>query len=149
MSRYSEDIITASGCRPEEAPLVEGIMRLQYGTLDHLDRRTFRREAMIGLAVVRDDPTLARSNAISFGLLPMPQQVETAGVPAADRERTARERLEDLLTSHWVSWKATPEEIMNDIAAGTGKRVPEEDNLLGRLTDDDLRKLVAHLKLGE
>jgi hypothetical protein len=60
---------------PQDAPAdldarhIEAFMRLQYGTLDHLDRATFRREIKIALACIaeggNDD---AEALAESYGL---------------------------------------------------------------------------------
>lgn len=49
---------------------VEGYMRLQYGTLDHLDAVTFRREVAIGVECV-DEAGIDRADelAMSYGLL--------------------------------------------------------------------------------
>jgi len=49
--------------------LIEGWMRLQYGTLDHLDRRTFSREIKIALACHDDDPDVSERLARSEGLV--------------------------------------------------------------------------------
>lgn len=38
---------------------VEAYMRLQYGTLDHLDRRTFNKEVKIAIGCIDSDPRLA------------------------------------------------------------------------------------------
>ena len=48
---------------------VEGYMRLQYGTLDHLDAATFDREVKIGIECVdADGIDNAESNAQSYAL---------------------------------------------------------------------------------
>lgn len=69
MSIYTNLIIELTKCTPEEAPLVEGLMRVTYGTLDGLDRATFRREAKKGLATARENLDLARDVARSYGLI--------------------------------------------------------------------------------
>lgn len=56
--------------RPDVHPaLIEGWMRLQYGCLDHLDRRTFSREIKIALACHDDDPDVSERLARSEGLV--------------------------------------------------------------------------------
>ena len=48
---------------------IEGFMRLQYSTLDHLDARTFKREVKLGIACIQQGGVAAaESNAQSFGL---------------------------------------------------------------------------------
>lgn len=48
---------------------IEAYMRLQYSTLDHLDRATFRREAKIAAACVDEGGVeMAEANAKSYGL---------------------------------------------------------------------------------
>lgn len=47
---------------------VEAYMRLQYGTLDHLDRATFDREARTCAEAVRLAPSEAEELAKSYGL---------------------------------------------------------------------------------
>jgi hypothetical protein len=69
MSLYTHLIIATTGCGPEEAPLVEGFLRVTYGTLDGLDRATFRREGKKCLTSVRANPKLAEDLARSYGLL--------------------------------------------------------------------------------
>lgn len=69
MSFYSSLIIELTRCAPEEAPLVEGFMRVTYSTLDGLDRNTFRREAKKALAEARANTNLAQDIARSYGLL--------------------------------------------------------------------------------
>jgi hypothetical protein len=69
MSYYSRLIVDVTKCAPEEAPLVEGFMRVTYSTLDGLDRRTFTRAAIKGLREARLDRALAESLARSYGLL--------------------------------------------------------------------------------
>jgi hypothetical protein len=66
---YRALIQELTGCTSEEAPLVEGYLRMDYGTLDHLDRARFRAEAKRCLAEVRVDPRLAREVAQSYGLV--------------------------------------------------------------------------------
>jgi hypothetical protein len=69
MSIYTKLIIELTKCTPEEAPLVEGFMRADYGTLDGLSRLVFSREAKQDLKAVRKYPELALSNAKSYGLV--------------------------------------------------------------------------------
>ena len=69
MSPYEKTIVALTGCSPEEAPAVEGFLRVVYGTLDALDRPTFRREARKALRDVRANPRLALDVARSFGLI--------------------------------------------------------------------------------
>ena len=69
MSLYTHLIIDLTKCTPEEAPLVEGFLRVTYSTLDGLDRATFRREGKKCLTAVRADPKLAEDIARSYGLL--------------------------------------------------------------------------------
>lgn len=45
---------------------VEAYMRLQYGTLDHLDRRTFRREVRIAAVCANADPRAAEELAGTY-----------------------------------------------------------------------------------
>jgi hypothetical protein len=70
VSFYTQVIQTVTQCTPEEAPLVEGFLRVTYGTLDALDRATFRREGKKALVSVRKDPKMAKELAQSYGLLP-------------------------------------------------------------------------------
>lgn len=53
---------------PAQAAGVEGSMRLQYGTLCHLSRATFREEIGIALACERDRPGFLKSVADSYGI---------------------------------------------------------------------------------
>ena len=69
MSFYTHIIIDLTKCTPEEAPLVEGFLRVTYSTLDGLDRATFRREGRKCLASVRANPKLAEDLARSYGLI--------------------------------------------------------------------------------
>jgi hypothetical protein len=69
MSLYTNLIIELTRCTPREASFVEGFMRTTYGTLDGLDRATFRREAKKSLVAVRENPDLARDVARSYGLI--------------------------------------------------------------------------------
>ncbi len=73
MSLYTQVIIETTECKPEEAPLVEGFLRVTYGTLDALDRKTFRREGKKCLAEVRADPKVAEDVARSYGLIRPPR----------------------------------------------------------------------------
>ena len=48
---------------------IEGFMRLQYGTLSHLDRATIKAEiALFKSEFTQEDADLWESNAQSFGL---------------------------------------------------------------------------------
>jgi hypothetical protein len=47
---------------------VEAVMRLEYGTLDHLPRETFAAEAKIAAAMEREEPGALRQLAASYGL---------------------------------------------------------------------------------
>lgn len=47
---------------------VEGSMRLQYGTLDHLDGATFRAEIMLAIECERAEPGFGESIALSYGI---------------------------------------------------------------------------------
>lgn len=50
--------------------LVEHWMRLQYSTLDHLDKTTFNREARLGASLVVSNPVESAMNAASYGEKP-------------------------------------------------------------------------------
>ncbi len=69
MSIYTKLIVELTKCKETEAPLVEGYLRLIYGTLDGLDRARFKREAKAALKDVRNDPEEARLTAESYGLI--------------------------------------------------------------------------------
>lgn len=47
---------------------VEASMRLQFGTLDHLDRDEFRREIEVAKACESESPGYLRAVAESYGL---------------------------------------------------------------------------------
>jgi len=48
---------------------IEGYMRLQYHTLDHLDRDTFKKEVEVCIGVIdAAGKKMAEKNAQSFGL---------------------------------------------------------------------------------
>jgi hypothetical protein len=66
---YAQVIIELMGCKPEEAPLVEALMRDTFGTLDAIDRTTFKKEAKIRLALARSNPGLATEAAKYHGLI--------------------------------------------------------------------------------
>ena len=52
-----------------DARHIEGYMRLQYSTLDHLDRRTFNREIRLCIECIKEGGIdAAERNAQSFGL---------------------------------------------------------------------------------
>lgn len=49
--------------------LVEGFMRLQYGTLDHLTTNDFKREIeLFKIALLRDGEEVWERNAESYGI---------------------------------------------------------------------------------
>jgi hypothetical protein len=55
--------------RPDVPPQVlEASMRLQYGTLGHLDNRTIRKEAKLAAAMWDEDPEGCRKMAESYDL---------------------------------------------------------------------------------
>ena len=54
LTHYEESIVRETGCPPERAAEVEDLMRCQYGTLDHLDRRTFTADARLCWRAVRE-----------------------------------------------------------------------------------------------
>jgi hypothetical protein len=70
VSYYTKVIVELTGCTEEEAPLVEGILRCTYGTLDGLTRGAFRLEGKKALREVRADVKTAEEVARSYGLLP-------------------------------------------------------------------------------
>lgn len=47
---------------------VEASMRLQYGTLDHLPREEFRREARLAAACEAQSPGILKGLAASYGM---------------------------------------------------------------------------------
>ena len=47
---------------------VEASMRLQFGTLDHLDRQTFREEIILAKECEREQPGYLRRTAASYGM---------------------------------------------------------------------------------
>jgi hypothetical protein len=51
-----------------DARHVEGWMRAQFGTLNHLGWPDIRRETKIALDCIREDAALSERNAQSFGL---------------------------------------------------------------------------------
>lgn len=68
---YFQEQITGKGFVPAgiDARHLEGFIRLQYATLDHLDWRTIRREVKLGIACIREGGReAAERNARSFGL---------------------------------------------------------------------------------
>jgi len=65
---YQKQIAKVLGCTNVEARLVEGFMRLEYGTLDNLSPQKFKSEAKIGYACVQVDPEAAKELATSYGL---------------------------------------------------------------------------------
>lgn len=71
-SRYTETIqkhLDKMGAKDIKPAHVEGFMRLQYSTLDHLDPATFAEEVAIGVGcVIEGGVENAERNAKSFGL---------------------------------------------------------------------------------
>jgi hypothetical protein len=67
MTSYADRIrALAPGYDPRH---IEGYVRLQYSTLDHLDAETFAREVEIAVACVdAEGPDIAERNARTFGL---------------------------------------------------------------------------------
>jgi hypothetical protein len=52
-----------------DARHIEAYMRLQYSTLDHLDKATFRREVKIAVGCIEEGGVeMAEANAKSYGL---------------------------------------------------------------------------------
>ena len=48
---------------------IEGYLRLKFGTLDHLDRKTFKWEVGLAIkAILMEGKPMAESNAQSYGL---------------------------------------------------------------------------------
>ena len=67
MHTYQE---TIHGLDPTINPAgVEASMRLQFGTLDHLDREDFEREISVARMCDDADPGYLRGVAASYGLL--------------------------------------------------------------------------------
>ena len=48
--------------------VLEGFMRLWYGTLDHLDHPTFLSEARLAAAAYDENPAVMLETAASYGL---------------------------------------------------------------------------------
>ena len=71
MSMYQKVLSETLSVSPERALLVEGYLRLQYGTLDHLSMEDFRREYTSGgiSRSIDEDPALAADLAKSYGLM--------------------------------------------------------------------------------
>jgi len=64
LTHYQESIARLTGCPPARAAEVEDLMRCQYGTLDHLDRRTFAADARLCWTAVQErDAHIARGIA--------------------------------------------------------------------------------------
>ena len=71
MQTYYQKSLIDKGLIPDgiDARHVEGYMRLQYGTLNHLGWPEIRREVKIAIACIREEGYgIAESNAQSFGL---------------------------------------------------------------------------------
>ena len=62
------DAIAATEWKDADPRVVECFMRLQYGTLDHLGRETFRAEAILGAQITIEHPDAAKSLAQSYGI---------------------------------------------------------------------------------
>jgi hypothetical protein len=65
---YQRQIMADSGCSLDEARRIEGFMRIEYGTLDHIYGQQWKREVAMGMDAVRLDPAEWESCAQSFGL---------------------------------------------------------------------------------
>lgn len=67
---YQQIIATTLQIAPARARLVEGYLRLQYKTLDHLSREDIRREYVEGgiAATIDDDPAMADRLASTYSL---------------------------------------------------------------------------------
>jgi hypothetical protein len=70
METYFQKSIIEKGLVPAgiDARHVEGFIRVQYSTLNHLDWPTIKREVRIALGCIKFDPELAERNARGFGL---------------------------------------------------------------------------------
>ena len=71
MQGYPErirDVIANTQWKDADPRVVECFMRLQYSTLDHLDRETFAAEAILGAQITIEHPESAKSLAQSYGL---------------------------------------------------------------------------------
>ena len=69
--RYFQKSIVEKNLVPQgvDPRHLEGYIRLQYGTLGHLDWRTIRREVKLCIACIREGGVdAAERNAKSFGL---------------------------------------------------------------------------------
>jgi len=55
-------------CPDHDPTEVEAYMRLEFGTLDHLPRDQFRREARLAARCVDADPRQAKALVASYGL---------------------------------------------------------------------------------
>lgn len=62
------EALAAIGRADVPANAMEASMRLQFGTLDHLDRATFRAEAEIAAGMWDENPAGCRELAESYGL---------------------------------------------------------------------------------
>lgn len=69
MNSYQERIQAQLGCSKKVAAMVEGYMRLDWGTLDGLSADQFAATARACFHDVGKDQDVARRNAESFGLL--------------------------------------------------------------------------------
>ena len=69
MSNYQEMIVRLVGATVEEAPLVEAMMRVEYGTLDRFTNEAFVTAARRALLEVKDDTAACREIAKSYGLV--------------------------------------------------------------------------------
>lgn len=68
---YFQKSIVSKGLVPDgiDPRHLEGFIRLQFGTLGHLDWPTIRREVKIGISCIKEGGIgMAEQNARSFGL---------------------------------------------------------------------------------
>jgi hypothetical protein len=69
MTDYQTRIVTVTSATQKEAVLVEGYMRLDWGTLDALSADQFAASARQCLADARANPKAAHDVAASYGLV--------------------------------------------------------------------------------
>ena len=69
MTYYQQQIANMKAAQGFDPRHIEGYMRLQYSTLDHLDSRTFAREVRLCVECIKEGGVdAAERNAKSFGL---------------------------------------------------------------------------------
>lgn len=69
MKTHYTELISSIAPAEYDPRHIEGYMRLQYSTLDHLDRATFRREVKIAIGCIDEGGRdMAEANARSYGL---------------------------------------------------------------------------------